>query len=94
MFDQHGCIKKYTDVCDILKDFYELRLHMYIRRKDYLEGILEAESSKLNNQARFIMEKIEGTIVIGKLKDPNQKVLLDFEEKKSTKLITKKGFYS
>ncbi|XP_033628868.1 DNA topoisomerase 2-alpha-like isoform X1 [Asterias rubens] len=64
MFDQHGCIKKYTDVCDILKDFYELRLHMYIRRKDYLEGILEAESSKLNNQARFIMEKIEGTIVI------------------------------
>ena len=38
---------------------------MYHRRKDYLEGVLEAESNKLNNQARFIMEKIEGTVVIG-----------------------------
>ena len=35
--------------------------------QDYLEGMLAAESLKLDNQARFILEKIEGTIVIGKL---------------------------
>ena len=28
--------------------------------------MLSAESSKLNSQARFILEKIEGQIVIGK----------------------------
>ncbi|XP_038047883.1 DNA topoisomerase 2-alpha-like isoform X2 [Patiria miniata] len=64
LFDQHGCIKKYTDVVEIMQDFYTMRLDMYHRRKDYMEGMLEAESSKLNNQARFIMEKIDGTIVI------------------------------
>ncbi|XP_022098408.1 DNA topoisomerase 2-alpha-like isoform X2 [Acanthaster planci] len=64
LFDQHGCIKRYNDVLEILKDFYAVRLALYQRRKDYQEGMLEAEASRLNNQARFIMEKIEGTVVI------------------------------
>ena len=34
---------------------------------DYMEGILTAESLKLENQARFILEKVEGVIVIGRL---------------------------
>ena len=66
LFDQNGCIKRYTSVDDILRDFYTVRLDYYQRRKDYLEGMLSAESLKLDNQARFIMEKIEGTITIGK----------------------------
>lgn len=37
---------------------------MYHKRKEYLEGILQAEASKLSNQARFIVEKCDGTIVI------------------------------
>lgn len=39
-------------------------MQMYHKRKDYLEGILQAEASKLSNQARFILEKCDGTIVI------------------------------
>jgi len=39
---------------------------MYSARKQYLDGMLEAEARKLSNQARFILEKIEGKIVIGK----------------------------
>ena len=35
-------------------------------RKAWLEGMLAAESDKLNSQARFILEKIEGHIIIGK----------------------------
>lgn len=41
-----------------------MRLETYHKRKDYLEGILQAEASKLSNQARFILEKCDGTIVI------------------------------
>ena len=41
-----------------------MRMELYHSRKAYLEGILQAESSRLNNQARFIMEKIEGKISI------------------------------
>ncbi|KAJ6660677.1 hypothetical protein lerEdw1_017674 [Lerista edwardsae] len=64
LFDHVGCLKKYEIAEDILREFYELRLRYYCLRKDWLTGMLAAESAKLNNQARFILEKIEGKIVI------------------------------
>ena len=67
LFDGNGCIRKYTDVHTIMQEFFDLRLDYYQRRKDYLEGMLAAESLKLDNQARFICEKIDGTITIGRL---------------------------
>lgn len=65
LFDHVGSLKKYEYVQDILKDFFELRMKYYVLRKDWLVGMLSAESAKLNNQARFILEKIQGTLVIG-----------------------------
>uniref|UniRef100_A0A3Q2U469 DNA topoisomerase 2 n=1 Tax=Fundulus heteroclitus TaxID=8078 RepID=A0A3Q2U469_FUNHE len=64
LFDQVGSLKKYESVQDIFKDFFELRMKYYVLRKDWLVGMLGAESSKLSNQARFILEKIQGTLVI------------------------------
>ncbi|MBN3325670.1 TOP2B topoisomerase, partial [Atractosteus spatula] len=64
LFDHMGCLKKYEAVQDILKEFFELRLHYYKLRKDWLVGMLGAESAKLSNQARFVLEKIEGKISI------------------------------
>ncbi|XP_073539488.1 DNA topoisomerase 2-alpha [Phyllobates terribilis] len=64
LFDHTGCLKKYETTLDILREFYELRLRYYGLRKDWLLGMLTAEASKLSNQARFILEKIEGQIVI------------------------------
>ncbi|XP_039593428.1 DNA topoisomerase 2-beta [Polypterus senegalus] len=64
LFDHMGCLKKYETVQDILKEFFELRLHYYKLRKDWLVGMLGAESAKLSNQARFVLEKIEGKISI------------------------------
>lgn len=61
-----GCLKRYDSVQDILKEFFELRLHYYKLRKDWLLGNLGAEAAKLSNQARFVLEKIEGKIVIGR----------------------------
>jgi len=63
-FDENLCLNKYENVVQILKVFYKVRLEMYHKRKDYLEGILKAESAKLSNQARFILEKCDGTLVI------------------------------
>lgn len=60
-----GCLKRYESVQDILKEFFELRLHYYKLRKDWLVGSLGAEAAKLSNQARFVLEKIEGKIPIG-----------------------------
>ncbi|XP_028931374.1 DNA topoisomerase 2-alpha [Ornithorhynchus anatinus] len=64
LFDHVGCLKKYDTALDILRDFFELRLKYYGLRKEWLVGMLGAESARLNNQARFILEKIEGKIVI------------------------------
>lgn len=60
-----GCLRKYESPLDILKEFFELRLERYAIRKAWLDGMLTAESSKLSSQARFILEKIEGQIIIG-----------------------------
>ncbi|XP_076440250.1 DNA topoisomerase 2-alpha-like isoform X2 [Babylonia areolata] len=64
LFDNKGCIKRYSRVEDILREFFDVRLEFYERRKHYLEGMLSSESSKLDNIARFILEKIEGKVVI------------------------------
>lgn len=58
-------IKQYESPEAILQEFYTTRLNMYDKRKKYLDGMLDAEARKLSNQARFILEKIEGKIVIG-----------------------------
>ena len=65
LFDHMGCLKRYDSVQDILKEFFELRLQYYRLRKDWLVGSLGAEAAKLSNQARFVLEKIEGRISIG-----------------------------
>ncbi|KAL6100088.1 top2b [Pungitius sinensis] len=64
LFDHMGCLKRYDSVQDILREFYELRLTYYKLRKDWLLGSLGSEAAKLSNQARFVLEKIEGKIAI------------------------------
>ena len=66
LFDHNGCLKRYESATQILAEFYELRLEYYRKRKDFLEGQLSAECDKLENQARFILEKIDGKVVVGK----------------------------
>merc|ERR1711894_270507 len=64
LFDRYGCMKKYDDVRYIMQDFYDLRLEFYAKRKKHLEGMLGAEALKLSNQARFIIEKCDGSLVV------------------------------
>nr|CAD7571971.1 unnamed protein product [Timema californicum] len=59
-----GCMRRFDSVADIMKEFYKLRLTYYDKRKAYLEGMLKAESLKLSNQARFILEKCSMELVV------------------------------
>lgn len=54
-FDKDNCLRRFTNVTDILKEFFTLRLSFYEKRKNYLEGILDVESRKLTNQARCVI---------------------------------------
>lgn len=53
LFDANGCLKRYDTIEDILREFFNVRLHFYQKRKAYLEGLLQAESSKLSNQVHI-----------------------------------------
>ena len=66
LFDSNGVLRKFDSVDQIFREFFHMRLEVYQKRKDYLEGMLSAESLRLDNIARFIMEKIDGTIVVGR----------------------------
>lgn len=68
LFDHLGCLKRYDSALEILKEFHQVRLEYYNRRKAYMEGTLQAESLKLDNIARFIIEKIEGSIKVENIK--------------------------
>jgi len=47
-----------------VKNFFLVRLKMYVKRKEYMVGTLQSQCSKLDNIARFIKEKIENIIII------------------------------
>ena len=64
LFDANGCLRRYDTVDEILRDFFAVRISFYGKRKAYLEGFLQAESGKLSNQARFICEKCDGSLVV------------------------------
>ncbi|KHJ48124.1 DNA gyrase/topoisomerase IV, A subunit [Trichuris suis] len=68
LFDAEGCLRRFGSAEEILRCFYDVRLSMYEKRKNYMESLLDAQSNRLRNQARFILEKIEGTIKIENLK--------------------------
>merc|ERR1712112_815198 len=52
------------DVKQIMQEFFEVRLEFYGKRKKHLEGMLGAEALKLSNQARFIIEKCDKSLVV------------------------------
>ncbi|KAG4090310.1 type II DNA topoisomerase [Neocallimastix lanati (nom. inval.)] len=68
LFDPQGRIKKYSKVEDIMEEFFNLRKEMYYKRKEYLIKEFENELLILENKVRFIMEIINGTLVINKKK--------------------------
>jgi len=67
-FDPEGRITKYNSVEDILKEFYQVRIKYYEKRKQYQLSELQKELDKLTNQARFVQMIIDGKLVISKKK--------------------------
>ena len=64
----------YENVEQILREFYTLRLEYYGKRKKYLEGMIGSEAARLSNQARFILEKCDGTV---KIENKKKQVMID-----------------
>lgn len=67
-FDSMGRIKKYTDVLEILKEFYYLRLEYYEKRKSYMVDKLQSELITLSEKARFVKLIIDKKLSISNKK--------------------------
>ncbi|KPM01383.1 DNA topoisomerase 2-alpha-like protein, partial [Sarcoptes scabiei] len=68
LFDKNGVLRRYDSALEILREFFPVRLEFYVKRKKYYEGMLEAEALKLENQARFILEKNDKKIIMENIK--------------------------
>jgi len=64
LFDDKGCLRRFESVDQIMKEFYDVRVVMYDKRKKFLLGQMGAEAGMLSNRARFILEKCDGRLVI------------------------------
>ncbi|KAG0179042.1 DNA topoisomerase 2 [Apophysomyces sp. BC1034] len=77
-FDKDGKIKKYSSAEEILREFYDLRLDYYQKRKDYLIFVLKDEYERLDNKSRFIELVINNQLVYVNRKE--EEVVADMEK--------------
>lgn len=68
LFNSSGNIKKYESVIAIMEEFYEVRIHFYQLRKDYMLSKLDREVMLLDNKVRFIQMVISDEIKIRNVK--------------------------
>eukprot|EP00980_Cylindrotheca_fusiformis_P003124 scaffold721_cov131-Cylindrotheca_fusiformis.AAC.14 len=68
LFDTEGRIIKYAEPEDILKEFFELRMDFYEKRKENLLQKLRREQRMLSNKARFVEEVCSGDLVVSNRK--------------------------
>ncbi|RKP23009.1 DNA topoisomerase II, partial [Syncephalis pseudoplumigaleata] len=87
-FDSEGRIKRYESAEEILREFYGLRLVYYQRRKEWLTNQLTTEWSKLDNRVRFILEIIQGSLVVQNRK---RKTILEELRKRGYAAFPKQG---
>lgn len=73
-FDNNNCLRRFDSANIILKEFFDVRMEYYVKRKEYLEGMLQAQADKLSDQARFILEKCNKTLVV---ENKQRKTMID-----------------
>jgi DNA topoisomerase-2 len=68
LYNYNGIIKKYTSPQDILCEFYQVRLDMYIKRKNWLKNKIQNELDILQYKMKFIQYVLDGKITVFKQK--------------------------
>ena len=62
MFNSEGKLRKYNNVPEIIDDYYDIRLKVYLKRKLALIKSYENKLIKLSNRARYILETLDNKI--------------------------------
>lgn len=67
-FNEKGQITKYDTALHIIQAFYDIRMNYYVKRKEHMLDKIKSDLLKLNNKIRFVMDVIQGVIVVHKLR--------------------------
>jgi DNA topoisomerase-2 len=62
LFDSKDQLKKFSNVHDIVREYYGTRLSLYEKRKAHQLAAMAAELRILTNKARYIQELLDGSI--------------------------------
>ena len=57
LFDNKQQLKKYTNIYEIIEEYFDVRYKLYIERKKHQLKVLQKEMTKLSNKAKFIQEQ-------------------------------------
>jgi DNA topoisomerase-2 len=68
LFSEKGCIKKYNTTTMIIKEWFQIRLNKYYERKTKQLEIMEDEFKLLSAKIKFIIDVINGNIIIMNIK--------------------------
>lgn len=79
-FDLEGRIRKYENVDEILKNFFDLRKEYYYKRKEQMLAQLTHELTRCENKVRFVKEIISGTLIVSNRKKTD--LLADLKSRK------------
>jgi DNA topoisomerase-2 len=85
VYNKDGKIVNYTNHLDILKDYYQVRLHYYQLRKKYMIDKMEKELLLLSIKVRFILDVINLKILINNKSKAN--VTKQLEKHKYPKMV-------
>ena len=54
LFDSESRIKRYANECEIIAEYFPVRLGLYKKRKDHHLGVLRREAKLMENKSKFI----------------------------------------
>lgn len=88
LFDSSDKLKKYDTVEEIIDDYFETRMQLYMERKTHLIDVLEKKLVVLSNKARYIQELLDDTIDLRKKKKSE---IVDMLQEKGYDVIDEDG---
>ena len=72
MFNAQKQLHKYANVQEIIESFYEVRIHIYQKRKNAMVRSMKQIVKEMSNKARFIQEIIAGSLDLRTYEDDLQ----------------------
>jgi DNA topoisomerase II len=80
LYNKEGRIQKYNSVKEILYEYYEIRLELYQKRKDYQLNILKNQLDMISYKVKFILMILEKKIKINNKKKKEIETKLEEEK--------------